>query len=191
MFSFKQFLLEMPYVLSYYDKESHQLDNKKVHKKGFNLIGSSETHNFYRSKLEKIPKNHKQHVEFIAADKKTKRIHLKAAGEYIPHSRKFTINDLKGHPKTTIKAHEFYHYLLINGSVKKLVSDYTQSKGGQKVWHKLTQQPHINMSAEKNNKSRKYNPDFESNYTSGSILDNPSNFKKKRFKRLVAKVDYK
>lgn len=211
MRSFKQFLLETPLQITYYDKESHSIDTtdrmlkakqpKKVVQKSTRLeydhVGSTKTHNIYRWHDKDSYDINNVDGGFAAVDKKTKRIHMSVNGIFTPITKKFEVTDLKGNPKSTIKAHDFYHHLLIAGHVKKLVSDKTQSIGGRKVWQKLSQLPHVKMSAQGYagktkdifNKKISYHKDFDKNYTTG-LGDPDPVYAQNAHKQLVAKVKY-
>ena len=203
MLSFQQFILESPYEIGHYDIDDHILAHgkgnttlkktsspkTKVYTRdstNYKEVGTSPEHKIYRH-VDKVPGSNKAFASFIAVHKKTKKIHMKVDGNFNPKSKEFEVHDLRGNPKTTIKAHDFYHHLILAGHVNKLVSDKTQSLGGKKTWHRLTSKPNIKMSAS----DGEYHKNFNDNYTSVNWNGNKTVYDKLKNKKLIAKADYK
>ena len=127
------------------DVVDHAYNDDTKHE--YKEIGSTGTHKLYRS-LEGTDEEYggsTRHAHFLAVDKKTGKPHMKVSGYFDTKKKKLEIHSLKGHPDTTIKAHDFYHHLLLAGHVKELHSDATQSEGGKKVWQRLSKLPHVKM----------------------------------------------
>ena len=122
----------------------------------FSHVSSTPTHhfdikqhthnlNYDTRKLEKMKNSEARDATFMAVDRKTMQPHMHVTGTYTPSKKHFEVDTLKGHPNSTIKAHDFYHHLLLAGHTKKLVSGATQSAGGRKVWKRLSQLPHVKL----------------------------------------------
>ena len=164
----KKFVLkETPFEMAFYHKDENSLhSSKEDYRKGktskrlesknfgeFKEIGSTPTHKIYRKIIKHNRGTHS--ASFLAMHKETGEPHVSVSGKYDTKKKKLTVNHLAGHPNNTLKAHDFYHHLLLAGHVKKLVSDNTQSPGAKKVWHRLSQKPHVGMTT---TDGRKVNP---------------------------------
>lgn len=193
-------IFESPLEMDGYDKKEHEIKNshfslKKIPKKrnrlqvkqnedGFPTIheythvSSTPTHHIFKhmqthefDEKEPMPKTEARDAKFLAIDRKTKKTHMYVRGYYTPSSKKFEINMLKGHPESTIKAHDFYHHLLLAGHVKDLHSDSTQSAGGRKVWKRLSHLPHVKLHTSDTKKPIKNDQDLDSHYTHDNDFD--------------------
>lgn len=193
-------IFESPLEMDGYDKKEHEIKNshfslKKIPKKrnrlqvkqnedGFPTIheythvSSTPTHHIFKhmqthefDEKEPMPKTEARDAKFLAIDRKTKKTHMYVRGYYTPSSKKFEINMLKGHPESTIKAHDFYHHLLLAGHVKELHSDATQSAGGRKVWKRLSHLPHVKLHTSDTKKPIKNDQDLDSHYTHDNDFD--------------------
>lgn len=240
MKTFKQFLIEMPMLINYYDKESNQIikdafkskhissgkmkikqvlsrwgdynseqEVNKISTVGdYHIVRHSpnfykrllKNHNYPVYDLNGIPsktvrkrnqdnpyratkiipyKNNEQRpATYSAIHKKTGEPHMSVTGTFTPSNKKFEISNLQGHPDSTLKAHEFYHHLLLAGHVHELHSDKTQSPGGKKVWERLRKLPNVKMTTSDNPKSsgiknleKHYAPELDPKYIENRNLN--------------------
>lgn len=183
---FEQFLqstlLETPYEMGIFDKEHYSLKSKKGDfRKGktskeiidddsghtMKEIGNTPTHKFYRQVDKKRVKGR---AHFMAVNRETKEPEVSVTGEFHAKKKRLKVDMLKGKPGSSLKAHDFYHHLLLAGHVKELHSDNTQSAGGKKVWHKLSQLPNVNI---KTSTGGKVDPkNFEKHYANADQYQN-------------------
>lgn len=203
MKSFKQLISESPYVLDddNYERGEHQLKHydKLVRKTGsksimhnssgtdYKEIGSTDTHKIYR-KIQSLQYRKDaaptSRASFLAVDKKTNEAHLNVNGNWHNKNKILTVDSLKGHPESTLKAHDFYHHLLMAGHVNKLVSDKIQSQGGKKVWKKLSTLPHVKLTGS----DGKFNRNFDANYSDSKTDPDSAKLGRTVKRRLIAKV---
>lgn len=115
-------------------------------------------------KIKPIKNTEARPATFYAIHKPTGDVHMKVEGQYTPSSKKFQISCLSGHPDSKIKAHEFYHHLVLAGHVKELHSDETQSIGGKKVWSRLRKMPNVKVVTSDNPKGH-HLKNFEKHYS--------------------------
>lgn len=204
MLSFKYFLSEAPYIMSDFPKTAYQLKDHqtRVRKTGKKIVtmsphtgeyeskkheflSSTSTHNFYRQINDHEDSHTGKSARFIAVNKKNNRMDMSVRGLWSNSKhKKLEVEFLKGHPKSGIRAHEFYHHLVHAGHVNELVSDTSQSEGAKKVWHKLSKMPNIKMGAT----DGKYHGNFHRNYVAKG---KPHFHRPEAERRLTAKADIK
>lgn len=135
--------MEAPYLLTHYDKESHQLKDDDYQSKyhpdhGYKHISTMKSgHDVIKQGLGSPEKP--GFASYMAVDHMHK-VHIKVDGRH--EGGRFRIHNLTGHQKSKIKAHEFYHHLLKHFSLQ---SDNTHSKGGAHAWRQLSKMPGVQM----------------------------------------------
>ena len=167
MISFKQFLNEMPLRISDHTKDDNQIgpsDHKELHpafkgspnyKKISSIKGLDIWHDRPNGRFNVVDKEGNTKMALDGAfDREEGRKH-------------FSINDLRGHPSSPVKAHEFYHHLITQHGII-LHGSSEQSDGGMKVWKKLSENPDIHVShldAHNEEIPLHRGDDFEKNYS--------------------------
>lgn len=138
IFTFKQFITEMPKII-YMDKDAYGIKRKDetyVSDKSHKLMGKTA------SGHSVIKVNHPGYAgtKYMAIDDNN-TIHMQVFGKHKGNA--LHIDLLKGHHKSTIKAHEFYRHLLNHFD---LVSDSSMSEGGSKTWEHLSKYKDVQVS---------------------------------------------
>lgn len=166
MKTFRQFLNETPQIDAEYSADkAGAADNRRSDFNSFEHISTMPSgHRVFKEKDVSLDSTDEPHVFLVAHPKKD-----------IKELRLMTFKTLKGHHRVawlggyeggSAKAHDFYHHLITHHNIR-LASDTTQSVGGAKVWHKLSEMPGIKMTQlNKNNKQLPLASPFEHNYGS-------------------------
>ncbi len=136
-------LMEAPYLMANYDKESHQIDDgdhrgKYTPDQGYKHIGTMKSGHEIIKRGDGDSKTDGW-ASYMAIDH-THKIHVKVDGKH--ENGVFRVNNLTGHKKSEVKAHDFYHHLLDHFPMK---SDNTHSRGGAKTWENLSKMPGVKM----------------------------------------------
>lgn len=135
MLRFKQ-LMEMPYLLNNWKKKG---DDAGLAMPSATKIGEMGNYDIKHW-------NHGDIHTYSLYHKDTGKVHMEIHGREHPYDpNRLRINGLNGTHESEIKAHQFYHHLVIHHGLT-LHSDDTQSEGGLKTWHKLsTEYPDIRV----------------------------------------------
>lgn len=148
MTSFKEYLLlEMPQLLDSYHKSSNQLSGEKFSPTGKTLISKLPSgHSVYTHfKTNEHVAGGSRHYEAV----KDGVVHMAVQGAFEKkersHSDPFEVVSVKGHPTSTLRAHDFYHHLIKNHGLT-LHSATTQSPGGSHIWKELSKKDDIKVS---------------------------------------------
>lgn len=137
MISFKTFLLEFPSRLEW-DKNHAKADTAKwrnlfAGKKTARLIDKWGNNKIYKSAFEQM---------FVLTDADNNI--LITVSYYSDHQPKWVrISTLKSSTTNTVKAHKFYARLIDLGYI--LISGDEQTKGGELVWYRLSQEPGVEV----------------------------------------------
>jgi hypothetical protein len=139
MISFKQFLAEMPERIIW-SKEQNKLNDYDLHDdrlKGHKIseLGPYEVHRGSSGAYG---------TRYSLVHKQTGHVHMTVTGEQ--NKNEFRVSVLKGHDSKAVSADRFYHHLVHKHGIT-LVSDYSQSAGGHKVWQKLMKNPTLKVNA--------------------------------------------
>lgn len=142
MKTLKQILSEMPIYVDYSDEEK---ETSKLHKSPIKTSSNDKKVADVRDTHDLMKKGDDEY--YLRAKKRTSSnpgVHMYVNLENSRHDPSFKkVQELKGHPDSPIKAHEFYQHLLKNGV--KIESDDIQTKGGMMVWKKLADDPNIHV----------------------------------------------
>jgi len=168
MKSFKQFLIETPWV------NSDELDIPPTEKRKFlrkETMGENDTI------ISKTPSGHtitKKSINYYDPMEGHDQYEYSAYGpdgkkdlslKVHQKGNKAYVIDLSSNEGNTMKSHEFYHHLIAHHGIH-LHSDYEQSSGGMKTWKKLHQMPGIHVQSY-NGSTEKYSelkPSFQRKY---------------------------
>lgn len=138
--SLRQILTEMPMLDTDHPKEYISDTSQKfelARLRGRKPISRTKSgHDVYRLS------NQFGEREYMAVDPQTMRVHMKSAGFSYPDH--YDEGGLLKSPDSTIKAHEFYHHIIQNHE-NEIRSDTVHSKGGAKVWQKISELPDVNV----------------------------------------------
>lgn len=147
MYTFKQFILEMPQKIDY------GLDNRITDHTTVNpntndtFIGKTASgHHIYKrggglfnSRMYYALRPHHN------PDIKThKDVDMYVAGRHNKDTGHFSVDVLQGRKGSTLKAHEFYHHIAKHDT--PIESSSKHSVGGERVWEKLSKYPDLEMS---------------------------------------------
>jgi hypothetical protein len=129
-------LVEMPTLHKLYSPENTRIKGEQ--EKGEHISTTSSGHHIYKAKNPMGGFG----VTYSAYNPNSKQTESRVTGTQIGSS--FHVHTLAGREGSSIKADDFYHHLVHNHNLK-LKSSSTQSIGGSKVWHKLSQKSDTQM----------------------------------------------
>lgn len=143
MLRFKQFLAEMPYLSTNYDRETSSYDMEDSFSKlpdGAHRIGEIEgTKNKYDLYKHRHSVNGKPSriVNFLAVHRETGKVHMRVSGNINDDTNEFHVDVLRSaHPEHRERAMGRHFYSAITQH-HTVVSDTQHSKGSYQLYHKL------------------------------------------------------
>lgn len=143
MYTFKQFLIEMPF----FDKDHKQTTNAYSPQAVAAKLSDNATHidtisgtktkyKLYKNILKRH--NDSDYCEFLAVHPETNQVHMKVVGDLMHHDNSFHVSHVRSmdrkHRESNIAPH-FYHTIIQHHD---MVSDLTNSEGSAKIYDKLS-----------------------------------------------------
>jgi hypothetical protein len=156
MLSFKQFLIEMPTLMKSFDEKENRLVSTNDIPNGNKVGALSSGHDLYH---EEKPLTHVWTAFNPSTNRHDMRLHTVALDD-----GRHVVQNVEGRKDSSIKAHELYHHLVSNGHLKELISDYTQSPGGSKVWRRLSTMNGVSVNHLVNNKEEPLQKNWDDHF---------------------------